>query len=77
MRRTLPWVQSPTWVDVQQGRIPVEVRATIHDRKTDPSRGAVQSGTIVPKNKHMLFEAFTGNGMPLSPLREYQVHGRS
>jgi Adenylyl/Guanylyl and SMODS C-terminal sensor domain len=27
----------------------------------------------VPKNKHMLFEAFTGNGMPLSPLREYQV----
>jgi hypothetical protein len=27
----------------------------------------------VPKDKHILFEAFTGNGMPLSPLREYQV----
>ena len=73
VRRTLPWVQSPTWIDVQQGRIPVEVRATLHDTKIGPSMAAVRSGDILPKEKNILFEAFTANGVPLSSLRDYQV----
>jgi hypothetical protein len=74
VRRNLPWVQSPTWVDVQPtARIPVEVRASLHDGKNGPSNGAVPSGTIVPKHKDILFEAFTGNGVPLSSSRDYRV----
>lgn len=73
VRRALPWVQSPTWIDVQQGRIPVEIRATLHDTKTGPSRAAVRSGDILPKEKNILFQAFTANGVPLSSSRDYQV----
>jgi len=70
--RALPWVQSPSWVDVQQGRIPVEVRATLHDCKNGPAIRTIGSGDILPKGKDILFQAFTGNGMPLSG-RDYQM----
>ena len=73
VRRVLPWVQSPPWVDVQPGRVPVEIRATLHDTKTGPARAAIRSGDILPKGKNILFAAFTTNGIPLSSLRDFQV----
>ena len=73
VRRLLPWVQQPPWITVQQGRLAVEVRATLHDRKNDPSLGAIQSGSLLQKGKHILFEAFAANGVPFGSIRDYQV----
>jgi hypothetical protein len=74
VRRALPWVQPPPWSVIQNGQIPLEIRATLHDQRDGRSLGSIQSGTILPKNKHILFEAFAGGtGAPIAPIREYQV----
>jgi Adenylyl/Guanylyl and SMODS C-terminal sensor domain len=73
VRRDLPWVQAPPWIVVQQGRVSVEIRATLHDQKNGPFLGTVQSGTILPKYKNIRFEAFAGNSVPVASIREYQV----
>jgi hypothetical protein len=58
---------------VQEGRVSLEIRATLHDQRNGPSQGAITSGTVLQKNKSILFEAFAGNGIPIARIPELKV----
>jgi hypothetical protein len=61
----LPWVKTPPW-QIASNPSTVLVTATIHDREGGPSCGQLFLGTIIPKNRHILFQAVSSAGMPFS-----------
>jgi hypothetical protein len=74
VRQSLPWVKSPPWSEAKQGRLSVQVRASLHQTQGGQSVRPIESGELLPKNMHLLFDAIAGNGVPFGTSKDYQVH---
>lgn len=73
VRVSLPWVKPPQWQNAITGTLSVDVKATLHDTEGGPALREINSGTPLPKNKCILFQACAATGFPYVS-KEYVVH---